>query len=171
MTFADSPALKLRRDCYPARFKGRVPRRVKVLRIVRPDIGLMPIAMPGTIYEAWTNSLGAVCAIFPSGETLGLKPDEFEVVEWHYTDTELLDAWEKSDGWLIGRTSTAGWQAACQRKGMIGEAVIGGTLRDVLSQVLRVEAKLSEYADPNRPPTPAEEVAEAHRKANKPFGW
>ena len=38
-------------------------------------------AVAGEIYEAWTNSHGAVSAILPDGH-LGVKPDEFEIVEW-----------------------------------------------------------------------------------------
>jgi hypothetical protein len=34
-------------------------------------------------YEVWVNAHGAVAAILPSGELLGLKPYEFEVIEWH----------------------------------------------------------------------------------------
>ena len=34
------------------------------------------------IYFARTNKHGAVSAIMPNGKTLGLYPDEYEVVEW-----------------------------------------------------------------------------------------
>jgi hypothetical protein len=33
-------------------------------------------------YMAWTNSHGAVAAILDDGRKLGVKPDEFEVVEF-----------------------------------------------------------------------------------------
>lgn len=38
-------------------------------------------AIAGEIYFAWTNAHGALSAVLPGGN-LGLKPDEFEVVEW-----------------------------------------------------------------------------------------
>ena len=50
---------------------------------------------PGTIlrrdevYTAWTNSYGAVCGICANGEWLGVKPDEFEVEEWHTPASEM----------------------------------------------------------------------------------
>lgn len=53
---------------------------------VRPDV---PFAKPDTIalvnhiYECWVNSYGAVSAICTNGERLGLKPYEFDVIEWH----------------------------------------------------------------------------------------
>jgi hypothetical protein len=52
---------------------------------IRPDFpfghtGL--VAVRGEEYEAWTNSHGAVCAVFSDGERLGVKPYEFEVIEW-----------------------------------------------------------------------------------------
>jgi hypothetical protein len=40
------------------------------------------IAVKGEEYDAWVNRNGAVSAILPNGELLGLKPDEFEVTEW-----------------------------------------------------------------------------------------
>jgi hypothetical protein len=33
-------------------------------------------------YPAWTNRHGAVSAILPNGDKLGLMPNEFEVVEF-----------------------------------------------------------------------------------------
>lgn len=87
-TFADSPALKLRSRHYPERFNDRVPRRIKMLMTVRPDAWGFITTPPGTVavlgevYEAWTNSHGAVAAICKNGEVLGVKPNEFEVSEW-----------------------------------------------------------------------------------------
>lgn len=84
MTFTDSPALKSQSRHYPERFGKRVPRRIKMLRNVWPDMTPRSslVATEGVVYEAWTNSHGAVAAII-EGDTLGVKPDEFEVVEWH----------------------------------------------------------------------------------------
>lgn len=41
------------------------------------------LCIQGNEYYVWVNSYGAVSAILPNGEQLGLKPDEFEVIEWH----------------------------------------------------------------------------------------
>lgn len=66
---------------------GRTPKMVRMLITVRADFPFSVIH-PGTIalsgypYEVYVNPLGAVSAILPNGEKLGLKPDEFEVVEW-----------------------------------------------------------------------------------------
>lgn len=90
--FWESPALKTQSKHYPARFKGRVPMRIKMLMNVRPDPWCGAIGQsggPGTIlrydetYECWTNSHGAVAGICANGFKLGVKPDEFEVVEWY----------------------------------------------------------------------------------------
>jgi len=62
-----------------------VPRSIHTKRTIRPDFPFQ--ASPGSVadesrvYLAWTNSYGAVAAIL-SGGNLGLKPDEFDVVEW-----------------------------------------------------------------------------------------
>jgi hypothetical protein len=42
-----------------------------------------PVAVIGRVLPVWTNSYGAVAAVFEDGEKLGLKPGEFEIVEWH----------------------------------------------------------------------------------------
>lgn len=68
--------------------------RIKMLMNVRPDpwcgaIGGIGSGGPGTIlrydetYECWANSHGAVAGICANGFKLGVKPDEFEVVEWY----------------------------------------------------------------------------------------
>lgn len=71
---------------YPERFQGRVPKTVLMTRGARSDtfcgVGKDLRAVSGERYPAWTNRHGAVCAILPCGERLGLKPHEFEVVEW-----------------------------------------------------------------------------------------
>lgn len=50
-------------------------------------------------------------------------------------DTDLLDAWEKSGGFLIGKTDDERWQAACQTPGLIGQALVDSNLRGLLMQV------------------------------------
>lgn len=87
----DCPAMHKRSNNYP--FGERVPRTVRMLKTVTPDpmpgIGLayikgsVPIAIAGQSYHVWTNSHGAVSAVMPDGERLGLRPAEFEVDTWH----------------------------------------------------------------------------------------
>jgi len=83
--FWRSPALRQQEKDYPERFERRVPVRIKVLRNVH---GHPVMTTPGTfatmgkIYEAWTNSHGAVSAICDNGVLLGLYPEEFEVLEY-----------------------------------------------------------------------------------------
>lgn len=73
---------------YPARFGDRVPKTIRMIRSARTDVfcgipvGKVLLAQKGEEYPAWTNRHGAVCAIFPDGEKLGVVLDEFEVVEW-----------------------------------------------------------------------------------------
>lgn len=90
--FWESPALKQQSKSYPKNFDGKVPLRIKMVCNVRPDPWAGAIGQsggPGTIlridyiYEAYTNSNGAVCGICDNGFKLGVKPDEFEVVEWY----------------------------------------------------------------------------------------
>lgn len=87
----DCPAMHKRSNSYP--FGERVPRTVQMLKTVTPDpmpgIGLayikgsVPIASAGQSYHEWTNSHGAVSAVMPDGERLGLRPAEFEVDTWN----------------------------------------------------------------------------------------
>ena len=84
----ESPALKHRDPkYYPANYHNRVPWKVRMACTVHPDFAFL--APPGTvairnqIYECWVNSYGAVSAICANGQRLGLKPAEFDVVEWH----------------------------------------------------------------------------------------
>ncbi len=87
----DCPALHARSKHYPKRFQDRVPKTIRMLRAVQADCllrSLMPrwrnvIAEHGMLYQAWTNSHGAVAAVMDDGEMLGLKPDEFEVTDWY----------------------------------------------------------------------------------------
>lgn len=87
-----SPALEWRSDDYPNRFKNRVPLKVKAVKTVRPAFPCMALAegskepaicLRNQVYFAWVNSYGAVSAILPSGDMIGLLPSEFEVVECH----------------------------------------------------------------------------------------
>jgi len=94
MNIDHGPALKEKSRHYPKAWKNRTPKTIRMVRTVTPDV-LCAMADPSVRsmradgdaeYPAWTNSQGAVCAIFPDGKHLGLKPAEFEVVEWFEAD-------------------------------------------------------------------------------------
>ena len=73
-------ALKYQSEHYPERFKGRVPKTIRIIKWIR---GLTREANFGEVHRAWTNSHGAVSVVFPNGSSLGVTPDEFEVVDWY----------------------------------------------------------------------------------------
>jgi hypothetical protein len=83
----ESPALSYQSEHYPASWRGKVPKRVNIVITVHPDFSFLcaehTVAHGGEDYDVTVNSHGAVSAILPNGERLGLKPYEFEVVEWH----------------------------------------------------------------------------------------
>lgn len=88
----DCPALHARHIAKGYPFGHRVPKTVRLKQTVTTDlipgthIFISPdplVAVNSTTYPAWTNSYGAVAAVISEGRHLGLKPDEFEVVEWH----------------------------------------------------------------------------------------
>lgn len=68
-----------------------IPRYVKMKKFVRADFPFL-LNKPGDnrivhcnkgqIYPVICNSFGAVSAIFPDQEPLGLKPDEFWVIQY-----------------------------------------------------------------------------------------
>ncbi len=75
---------------YPARYNKQIPLRVRMKETVMSDLPLFvpgseetPPAIKGNEYYVKVNSYGAVTALFESGACLGLKSDEFEVVEFH----------------------------------------------------------------------------------------
>ncbi len=75
---------------YPARYGRKIPLRVKVLMDVKTDLLFFNIpgnpemeVKRGTEYYVMVNSYGAVTALFEDGTGLGLKPGEFEVIEFH----------------------------------------------------------------------------------------
>lgn len=72
---------------YPEQWERQVPLKVKMKTTVRPDFPqIFPskeICIEGIEYYCQVNSYGALSAILPDGEYLGLKPGEFEVVEFH----------------------------------------------------------------------------------------
>lgn len=89
--FWQSPALTVQSSHYPAHFGNRIPLRIVMMRRVAPDAfaslrsGLKKTSVLelGGTYEAWTNMHGAVAGICADGGKLGVKPGEFEVVEWY----------------------------------------------------------------------------------------
>lgn len=92
----ESPALKRQSSGYPLKYNGRVPKRIRMNETVQSEVFVFTrskedaelIAIRGREYDAWVNSHGAVAAICDNGKLLGVKPLEFEVVEWH--ETELI---------------------------------------------------------------------------------
>lgn len=99
-----SPAIKYQSTetdgfAYPANFRNRVPLKVRTVNRITPDLPQFhkilgvktdTVCEENGEYYVWVNSLGAVSAILPNGEKLGLKPSEFEVIEWHQKDHTLL---------------------------------------------------------------------------------
>lgn len=82
-----SPALKQKSSSYPPAWEGKVPLKVRVLTKACSDVPAF-IAPPIVIDKGaepyvYVNAHGAVSAIIGSGYTLGLKPSEFEVIQWH----------------------------------------------------------------------------------------
>lgn len=79
------PACEKQSDVYPKKWEGKVPSVVCALKTVTPDIpglcGGNLVCHRGENYSTWVNSHGAVSAVLADGR-LGLRPDEFEVVEF-----------------------------------------------------------------------------------------
>jgi hypothetical protein len=66
-----------------------IPIRVRMRETVRPDFPFLldpknrgMVAMRGEEFPCAVNPHGAVSVVFPSGEKLGVKPDEFDVIAW-----------------------------------------------------------------------------------------
>lgn len=83
----DCPALHERCHGKGYPFGERVPSKIRMTCSVSSDFAFLPNAAPPAFvsltYDAWTNSYGAVAAVMENGKKLGVKPGEFEVVEWH----------------------------------------------------------------------------------------
>lgn len=112
----ESPALKERSTmkgelAYPASWGDKVPLRVRMKETVTPDLVTLVEPAEGTVcvqgneYYVWVNSYGAVCAILENGEHLGIKPDEFEVTEWH-----KQEATPPMDKFIVAEVSKS-WKA------------------------------------------------------------
>lgn len=88
----ESPALHLISNMqgsfsYPKQWHNQVPLKVKMNQNVGPDMPFLFSSKERCIkdneYYCHVNSYGALSAILPDGERLGLKPGEFEVIEYH----------------------------------------------------------------------------------------
>lgn len=86
-----SQALKWKSDrkgssAYPARFEGKVPLKIRMNKTVNSSFVFLEKKLKAFYsqeYYCHVNSFGAVSAILEDGEKLGVKPDEFQVIEWH----------------------------------------------------------------------------------------
>ncbi len=82
----ECPALHVRHHDKGYPFGERVPAKIRMTRTVVSDFLFLgkdhaKTAVNSAVYDAWTNSYGAVAAVMENGN-LGVKPGEFEVVEW-----------------------------------------------------------------------------------------
>lgn len=74
---------------YPHYWEGKVPLKIRMKGTVTSDLPFFfpdsadLLCIQGNEYYCWVNSYGALSAILPNGQQLGLKPGEFEVVEFH----------------------------------------------------------------------------------------
>jgi len=76
---------------YPERYNGKVPKKVRMVDTVHSDLPILSfeigeeplIAIIGMEYYVTVNCHGAVTALLSDMEKLGLKPSEFEVIEFH----------------------------------------------------------------------------------------
>lgn len=88
----ESPACYYKSDSYP--YGDRQPYKVRMLVTVKSDLPYMTLAetaVQGEVYEVYTNSHGAISVYLPCGEKLGIKPGEFEIVEWYDDDDKDSD--------------------------------------------------------------------------------
>jgi len=81
-------ALSYKSEHYPNRFEGKVPALVLMKKTAESDLPAflskdLPKAIEGQEYWVNVNSHGAVSVIFPDGQQLGVKPDEFDVILYH----------------------------------------------------------------------------------------
>lgn len=88
----ESPALTELSEFYPPNRFGKVPLKIKMSCTVKSDLPLFMQKKSDTVaykdkeYFVWCNSHGAMSAILPNGEKLGIKPSECEIIEWHETN-------------------------------------------------------------------------------------
>lgn len=65
-----------------------------IIKTTKTIKGLFSVALPPGEYEAGYNKNGAVFIKLPHGQTLGVKPGEFEFVK---APEHLLDRWRTSE--------------------------------------------------------------------------
>ena len=65
-----------------------------IIRTTRTIKGLFTAPLPPGEYEAGFNKNGAVFIKLPEGQTLGVKPGEFEFVK---APERLLEHWKEAD--------------------------------------------------------------------------
>jgi hypothetical protein len=82
-------AMRNQSRVYPKIWEGKVPKTVRMLKTVHSDIPLLLpggnwVCEQGRCYQVIVNAFGAVSAWVGPGDNdfLGLKPDEFEIVEF-----------------------------------------------------------------------------------------
>ena len=87
----DSPALLFQAYDYPKHYQGKVPRLVKLTKSVMSDLPFENIVFLKDLQvECWVNSHGAVVGLCNT-KSLGLKPDEFHVLEYHGNEYDTLE--------------------------------------------------------------------------------
>lgn len=62
--------------------KKKFPKRIILNKTIRGDSIFRRVHAPPGIYEAHCNPHGAISVIATNGSMLGIKPGEYEVVEW-----------------------------------------------------------------------------------------
>lgn len=92
LTAFKSPALKHKNSDYPAIFNEQVPLKIRMIKTVKSDLPFKvnATATEKSEYYCWVNSYGTISAILPDGEELGVKPDEFEVIEFHPVNARIF---------------------------------------------------------------------------------
>lgn len=111
-----------------------------IIKTTQTIKGLFSVALPPGEYEAGYNKNGAVFIKLPHGQTLGVKPGEFEFVK---APEHLLDRW---------RTSVE------KEHEIIGKRILDAldarkmTQRELANKTGITEATISRYAQSKRTP-------------------
>ena len=61
---------------------SKVPSKVRVINRVRGDFPFSATTIGPGVYDCKSNQYGAVSVVAENGYMLGLKPEEFETLEW-----------------------------------------------------------------------------------------
>ena len=83
----DSPAEKYQSVYYPQNWKGKVPKKVKIIKTVKEIVNgiesLPAVLLPvNTEHECWVNSHGVIYAWLGQGRKLQLNKDEYKIIDW-----------------------------------------------------------------------------------------